>query len=279
MRKIFVFTAVMLTVAVLSFAVWAGVGLSPLITELIMPPGSSHEGVVRITNTGDEAIVVKSSVCGFIAPDGVAVLLDPEHHEEDLYAYCGKELLTVDPSEQTIQAGETFAFRYRISMPEELEPYGGRYVAAVFQVVPPDSDSQVLVATQVASLFLINPGGDVAPHFSLEILEIHQDGTDPRKIYIRVQGENLGNIHLSRDQVFGIVHVVDEDGYIIDQFEAFAHTMLPGEENTHVHHEIWVAPDTLPSGTYFFHVLVIDFSPSDGEAMHYNFLRLVDLKF
>lgn len=276
MRKILVLAALAFAATVLSVAVWAGVGVSPMLTELIMPPGSSHEDVIRVTNSGDEAILVKASMVSFIAPEGVPEFLDPEMGH---YPYCGHDLVTIEPLEQTIQSGETFGFQYRVSMPEELNPYGGRYAAALFTVIPATTAAQVKVAAQVASLFLISPGGEAAPDLSFELLGIRQSETNSREVIITGRGENVGNLHISSGQVFGIVHVVDQDGYIVGEFEAFAHTMLPGEANAHMHEETWTAPDTLPSGEYIFHVTIVTFRGLGREHGHIDVEQVVELAF
>ena len=278
MRKLFVLMTLAFAATVLSVAVWAGVGVSPMVTELILPPGSSHEDVIKVTNSGDEAILVEASITPFIAPQGVPEFLDPQMEH---YAYCGHDLFTIEPLEQTIQPGETFGFQYRVSMPEELDPYGGRYAAALFRVIPAPTGTQVKVSSQVASLFLLNPGGGTAPDFSFELLGIRQSVYNPRQIIIEGFGENRGNLHMAADQVFGIVHVVDQDGYIVGEFRAFAHTMLPGKENSHIHEVTWTAPDTLPNGKYLFHITIINFTGFRTESSHSHIdaERQVELRF
>jgi hypothetical protein len=248
-----------------------------MVTEVIMPPGSAYEDVIRISNTGDEAIVVNSYVCGFMAPEGVALLLDPEEHEETQYPYSGKEILTVEPSEQTIQAGETFEFRYRISMPEELEPYGGRYAAAVFQVVPPASQAQVKVSTQLASLFLLNPGGEVSSHLRFENIRVWQDKANPRLIHCNRLITNDGNVHVAEDQMFGFVHITDEDGYIVGIMHWDSHTMLP--DNAYTNEKTWLAPDFLTSGVYQFHLTTVIYGPVGTEPQRNTGSFDVDLNF
>ncbi|RLE28380.1 hypothetical protein DRJ54_06655, partial [Candidatus Acetothermia bacterium] len=127
----------------------AGISLSPLLTDIVLPPGATYSDVIYITNTADEPVVVQARALGYVLEDGVPRFLDPA---EDTYPYSGKDLLTIEPTELTVQPGESVTFTYRLSMPEDLSPYGGRYVAAVFWVKPAaESEAQVVVSARVAS--------------------------------------------------------------------------------------------------------------------------------
>ena len=159
MRKYQILVIVALVTLIASLSAFGGASLSPILSEITLPPGSSYEDDISLTNTGDEAITVQVQVRGFIAPDGVPVFLNTSSEGYSYSKYSGRELLTVTPVQQTIQPGETSLFHYKLAMPENLDPYGGRYVAAIFRVQPPTTGAQVVVATQIASLFLITPGG------------------------------------------------------------------------------------------------------------------------
>jgi len=160
---------------IVSLAALAGVSISPAVTEIVLPPGTSYEGDITVSNTGDDPIVVEAIIRGFTSPEGVPVFLNPQI---DLYKYSGRGLLTVTPAKQEIQPGKSVLFHYKVTMPEKLDPYGGRYVAAVFRVEPPSNSNegaQVVVTAQVAALFLLNPGGNVSPHFKFEDFRVWQD--------------------------------------------------------------------------------------------------------
>lgn len=268
-------TIALLIVTVASVLALAGVSLSPAVTEIILPPGREYEGDIIVQNTGDTSIVVEAVVRGFTSPDGVPVLLDPAI---DTYKYSGRDLLTITPVEQEIDPGKTASFHYRVAMPENLDPYGGRYVAAVFRVKPPAaSGAEVVVTAQVASLFLLNPGGDVAPHFMFRDFRVWQDVGNPRLIHCDGMITNDGNVHADAEQLYGLMQITDQDGYIVGQMTWHAHTMLP--DNTYRHEETWTAPDWLPSGTYYFYMTAIVYRPDGGEPQHYFAAFKKDLQF
>lgn len=256
-------------------ALAGGISLFPTVTEIILPPGTSYSDVLYITNTGDEPVTVEARVLGFMAPEGVPRFLEPQF---DNYPFSGRDILTVEPAVRTIQPGDTAAFTYELRMPEELEPYGGRYVAAVFKVRPTASEeAQVVVATQVASLFLVSPGGEAAPHLQMGDLRVYQFKANPRKVILEAVVTNNGNLHISGDQIRGYIYITDADGYIVDEFPASTHTLLPG--NSYMHQEAWYAPEDLPSGTYQFHFALVLFGPA-GTKPEYLFLsQEVELNF
>ncbi len=249
-------------------ALAGGIAVYPLLNDILLPPGSSYSDVISVTNTGNEPIVVTAKVMGFMAPEGVPIFLDPA---EDRYPYSGRDLLKLDPTQAELGPGQTVTFHYTVTMPKDLGPYyGGRYVAAVFRAEPkPAAGTQVVVAAQVASLFFLNPGGKAAPHLTLARPKVYPEPTDPRTIVFEVTVINDGNLHISSDQIRGYVFITDADGYVIDQFRAKTHTLLP--HNAYVHREIWHAPKDLPSGTYVFHLGLVLFSP-DPEHPQYLFI-------
>lgn len=259
---------------VASSSVLGGVLMSPMVTDVTLPPGTSYENDITINNTGDKPIVVQAHTVGFIAPEGVPQFLDPA---VDDYPYSGRDLLTITPSEQTVQPGAIVQFHYRVAMPENLDPYGGRYAAAIFRVKPASGGGQVTVATQVASLFLISPGGDVASHLDFKDINIYQKKSDPHSIVLSAKITNDGNVHISSDQIWGMINVADKDGYIVGNFEVGTHTMLPG--NSYTHKETWTAPNYLQSGTYQFHLTVLIFGPVGTDPQKYMLTVPVKLEF
>ncbi|MEA1871205.1 MAG: hypothetical protein U9N00_03305 [Candidatus Bipolaricaulota bacterium] len=152
-----------------------------------------------------------------------------------------------------------------------------RYAAAIFRVKPAATTAQVVVAVQVASLFLLNPGGEVASHLSMDQIGIYQPKNDPYSVVLNARITNDGNLHISRDQIWGMIHVMDEDGYLIDSFEVNTHTMLP--DNSYTHKEVWAAPGYLSSGTYQFHLTLLVFEPLGTEPQRYFLTIPVDLQF
>ena len=277
MHKYQILLIVALVTLMASLSAFGGASLSPILTEVTLPPGSSYEDDISLTNTGDEPINIQVMVRGFTAPDGVPVFLDPSSEAYSYSEYSGRRLLTVTPVQQTIQPGETSLFHYKLAMPENLDPYGGRYVAAIFRVQPPTTGAQVVVATQSASLFLITPGGDgVAPHFTFDDLKVWQDKDNPRLIHSSGLITNDGNLHVNSEQMYGFMHITDEDGYILGQMMWDTHTTLP--DNAYTEEQTWLAPDTLPSGTYYLHMTTLIYLPN-GEEQRYQATIAVELSF
>jgi len=256
-----------------SLSALGGVLMSPMVTELTLQPGTSYEDDITISNTGDEPIVIQASTVGFIAPEGVPQFLDPA---VDDYPYSGRDLLAIAPAEQTVLPGASVLFHYRVAMPADLDPYGGRYVAAIFRVKP-SGGGQVTVATQVASLFLLSPGGDVASHLTFESINIYQKKSDPHSVVLSAKITNDGNVHISSDRIWGMINVADQDGYIVSNFKVGTHTMLPG--NSYTHEENWTAPDYLASGTYQFHLTILIFGPAGTDPQKYMLTLPVKLEF
>ncbi len=268
MRKRILIGAMVLS-ALFCVAAFGGTALSPMLTEITLPPGSSYEDDISLTNTGDDPIVIEVRVRGFTAPDGIPIFTDD-------YAYSGRDLITITPTEQTIEPGETALFHYRAAMPEDLDPYGGRYAAAIFRVKPADTTAQVVVAAQVASLFLLSPAGEAAPHFRFAPFKPQHDEQNPRLIHCSGLITNDGNLHVNAEQMYGFMHITDEDGFILGQMLWKPHTTLPN--NAYIGKRTWLAPDTLPSGTYYLHMTAMIYLP-DGAVQRYEVSMPVELRF
>jgi hypothetical protein len=248
-----------LGIAQLAFA--AGIAVSPLLLEVVLPPGTSYQDAIYVTNTGDEPIVVEAKVVGFMAPEGLPIFLEPEL---DTYPYSGRELLTLEPQDVTVQPGESVAFQFRVEMPEDLEPYGGRYVAAVFRAKPPEAaGAQVIVAAEVASLFLLNPGVEVLPRVEVSHLRVVPSPTAPGEWVIEALMANSGNIHISYQQLVGHIYITDLDGYLVGEVEMHLHTMLPG--TSHFHREVWRPAGELSPGTYRVYLDILALTPLGTE--------------
>ncbi len=266
--------------AVALFGVWGfsalagGISLFPTVTEIILPPGTSYSDMIYITNTGDEPVTVEARVLGFMAPEGIPRFLEPQF---DNYPFSGKDILSIEPVVQTVEPGGTAVFTYELHMPEKLDPYGGRYVAIMFKVKPASSEAQVVVTTQLASLFLVSPGGEAAPHLQMGDLRVYQFKANPRKVILEAVVTNDGNLHISTDQIRGYIYITDADGYIVDEFPASTHTMLPG--NSYMHQEVWYAPEDLPSGTYQFHFALVLFGPVGTRPQYLFMSQEAELNF
>lgn len=258
-----------------SVACAGGIAVYPLFQEIILPPGNSYSDVIYVTNTGDEPMKVTVRALGFMAPEGTPILLEPG---EDNYPYSGRDLLKLEPTARVVGPGETAAFDFTVAMPENLLPYGGRYVAAVFRAEPTErGEGQVLVAAQVASLFLLSPGKAVEPHLEIGTPQIYQAVDDPRKVVLEVPVSNVGNIHISSDQIRGYVYITDEFGYVMDEFVAHTHTILP--DNSYIHREVWHAPEDLPEGTYVLHLALILFAPDPTKPQYIFISQPIKLTF
>jgi len=274
MKKSLVQAAILVfSLALVSYG--GGIALSPLIVDIVLPPGTTYRGTLMVTNTGETPVSLRAHALGFIAPQGIPIFLTPDL---DRYPYSGRDLLQIEPADQEASPGQTVFFTYTLTMPEVLEPFGGRYVAAVVQALPKvEGQAQVVVATRLATLFLISPGLGAAPHFAIKNIRIYQSSANPREVILEADVQNDGNLHVSRDQIIGWIYITDADGYLIDVFQVDTHTMLP--DNEYLHREVWTAPSDLPPGTYQFHLDLWVFGPLGQKSQQYFISLPVELKF
>lgn len=266
----------LLVVCLVGVTAFAGVSITPLVTDILLPPGTAHEGTIMLGNAGDAPVVVEARALGFTTFKGVSILLEPDM---DRFPYSGRDLLTITPTELVIQPGAIATFYYRIVMPENLYPHGGRYVAAVFRVRPPAEEGEVVVAMQLASLFLLSPGVNTAPSLHVENARVRQDDENPRLIRWTGLISNDGNVHIDDEQMEGFLQITDQDGIIVGQVSFNPRTLLP--MNVRRLTVEWLAPDTLLSGTYQLKMTIFihGYGPVENEPLKYTFISLVELDF
>ena len=87
---------------------------------------------------------------------------------------------------------------------------------------------------------------------------------------------NDGNLHVNAEQMYGFMHITDQDGFILGQMMWKTHTTLP--DNAYIEERTGLAPDTLPSGTYYFHMTTMIYLP-DGTVQRYEGSMPVELQF
>ncbi len=249
------------TLIVLAFSVsgFAGLSVTPLLLDLTMSPGSSHTGKLSLQNTGSRPVHVESQVRGFRTSDkGVAHFLSKEAAEE--YPYSGEKLLTIDPVEIVLEPGETHDFTYEIKFPEVPDPFGGRYVGALFKATPVEekveetAGSSIKVATRVGTLILIRPNEEVLvdgkfkefvvkPKIESFSTKIIYEGT---RLLISTLLNNAGNIHIRKTDFSGSIVISEEGGDVIDEIEISPHNVLPA--TSYALNELWSIPAEIKEG-------------------------------
>jgi len=261
-RKILLILNLLLLLATGSLA---GISLTPLLIDLDMKPGSAYEGVLEVTNTGTAPIKVRAMVAGFYSsPNGVPRFIFME--DEKAYAYSGRNLLTLEPSEAVLQGGEVKEFTYKIIFPEVPKPFGGRYMAALFEATPLEEEaakggSRIKVATRVACLFLIRPSEPLV--LGDQFLDLEVKGSIDKVIVKKVAERrfiiapvftNKGNVHIRASEFRGSVIVRSAEGQTVISLPIEPHNILPG--TSFILKTVWDVPKDLPAGRYKLEVKI-----------------------
>src|SRR6056297_708439 len=130
--RVVVTILVLTIVSTFSLTGFSGLSVTPLLLDLTIEPGGSGRGNLYVENTGTEPLTIESQVMGFRTNEkGVALFLT-ENMSQD-YSYSGKKHLSLEPKEIVLEPKQTRVFTYEVKYPMDTEPFGGRYVAALFQ--------------------------------------------------------------------------------------------------------------------------------------------------
>ncbi|MFW6104593.1 MAG: hypothetical protein ACOC6I_01990 [Candidatus Bipolaricaulota bacterium] len=255
-RLSIIITSLLLSIAILigfSFTGFSGVSVAPLLLDLTMSPGSSGTGTLTVSNTGKEPIQIESQVRGFrTSTRGVAHFLSESAAEE--YLYSGENFLTLKPDKAVLEPLESKEFTYEVSYPNNPEPFGGRYVGALFQSTPVEEKqdenggSNIKVATRVGTLFLIRPSeeilvGDEFLEFEVkpEIKELTTSnvyGGD--RLLISTHLKNSGNIHIRKKEFDATISINGPSGELVEEIEISPHYILP--DTSYMLKELWKIP-------------------------------------
>lgn len=242
-----------------SLTAFSGLSVTPLLLDFTMDPGSSHSGTLEVQNTGSSPLVVKSQVRGFrTSLKGTAQFLSEQAAKK--YPYSGENLLKLKPGEVTLEGGESKEFTYELNYPKKPEPFGGRYVGALFQAAVANQEnketkgSSIQVATRVGTLILIRPGEEILVGDEFQEYNVKPEITqlNVRKVYgdkrllVSTYLKNSGNIHIRKKEFSGKALIRSSMGETIEEIKISPHNVLPGTEYALT--ELWKIPDDMKAG-------------------------------
>jgi len=167
-------------------------GVSPVIVDLEVAPGSAAHGEVQLMNSADQERIYYVTTQNFVAKgeDGQQDFL-PEEQKSGLATWILPERRTV-----TLQAGQTFSLNYVVNVPANAEP-GGHYAALFFSDQPgSDTGSAVGVGAKVGVLFLLRVPGDIQESVRVESFRTASDRLTSLPAYFELRLRNLGNVHV-----------------------------------------------------------------------------------
>lgn len=235
---------------------FSGLSVTPLLLDFTMDPGSSHSGTLEVQNTGSTPLTVKSQVRGFkTSLKGTAQFLSEEAAKG--YAYSGEALLKLKPGKVTLEGGESKEFTYELNYPKKPNPFGGRYVGALFQAAPANQESKetkgssIQVATRVGTLILVRPGEEIVLEDEFQEYKVKPEisQVNARKVYdgnrllVSTYLKNSGNIHIRKKEFSGTAAIRKPSGEKVEEIEISPHNVLPDTEYALT--ELWQIPNNL----------------------------------
>lgn len=131
-----------------------GLTFSPLRTEFDVAPGTSHEGILRVSNSTDKPITVQLSAESF-------TVINRQYD----YAFSSEsdvaKWVTFAPQAVDLAPGQGKDVTYMVGVPLTAEP-GGRYISLFASTDTGADDGGVKSRQRVASLVYLTVLGDVS---------------------------------------------------------------------------------------------------------------------
>ena len=187
-----------------SFA--AGITISPPKFEFDANPGQIIRGVIKITNTDTDTLMLTPSVQDFVASGetGQPKFVDAKDSDKAISLgnwvnVNGNKIVTATPK-------KIAEVPFTITVPSDAEP-GGHYGAIFF--APPAGSGQVGVAQRIGALVLVRVKGDINESGKLDIFGTYDKSLEGEKLHetsantfysalpvnFTVRYQNTGNIH------------------------------------------------------------------------------------
>ncbi len=257
--KITLFLISLTMVAGISLTAFSGLSVTPLLLDLTIVPGGSGSGVLTVQNTGEKPVLIESQVQGFKTSEkGVARFLSGTAAKE--YPYSGEKLLTLTPGEAVLKAGKSKEFTYEVSYPKDLDPFGGRYVGALFKGSPIEEDqekskgSSIKVATRVGTLILIRPSEEILIGEEFREFKVNPKIKDfytrtvysGKRLLIHTLLHNAGNIHIREKEFTGKIRIEDSSGSLVEEIKMAPHNVLP--DTSYALTELWKISEKIKQG-------------------------------
>jgi len=203
LRKISYLLLAILFLNVSPVLLYAGIGVKPTVTEIILSPGEREKGTFTVLNDGDKAIQVKVE------------LEDWARGKERIDV---GSWLEVKPLEFELAPGEVKKVKYRIDVPEEAK---GELVTMVFFGSLAPAGGGVGIKTRFGvSIYVAIEGTEVvqANIERLDVVKYSGENSDNYGINFGVTVENMGNVHIRPK---GKVTIDDKEGNRVREVDIF----------------------------------------------------------
>lgn len=230
--------------------------VEPAKIRLIIPPGSSKTGTIKVYNLSGEPKNIRAyfedwyylPVC-----DGTKDFKPSGTTERSAAPW-----IDFSPSEFTVPPYGKQQVNYTVKVPADAQ--GGHYCVLFFENYLSEGQQNeegvtVNVAVRIASLFYIEPEGTIKRSAAIEDLKIAKERN---KSVITAKFTNTGNVDINTKSTF---FIIDQKGMVYARGEFNDAYTFPGDSTTLS--ASW--SETLPKGVYDL-VLTVDIGRALSEA-------------
>ncbi len=185
--------------------------VSPLRSDITLPPGGSAKVPVNVTNLTGNTIALSPIENDFVAGPGESgtpsIILD-----QNTFAptHSLKKFMSPLPATVDVPANSTAEVDLIINVPKTAQP-GGYFGAVRFVPASSNGSKNVNLSASVASLVLLTVPGPTVEHLNLTNFDVQQAGTSgtnfrtPSNISLLLRFQNTGNI---QEAPFGQIYVL-----------------------------------------------------------------------
>jgi len=181
LKKVFYISVALLLLDLFPVLLYAGIGVTPTVTEIRLSPRNRETGILTVANDGDKATKVK---------------VELENWGKGTEEVGVDSWLRVEPLEFEIGAGETKEVKYEIEVPEKAK---GELVVMVFFGSLASAGGGVGIRTRFGVSIYVAIKGTEAVEANIEKLDVAKysgENSDNYGINFGVTVGNMGNVHI-----------------------------------------------------------------------------------
>ncbi len=196
----------------------------PPVSEFKVDPGDKSEGLLKIVNSGNQALTFKVQVKDFVVEDTVGtphILPDNTLSKK----YSASSWIAVSPDTFTVPAGKTQQINYYLQVPLDARP-GGHYAAIVYepQQLLGVQGTGAGVETHLGTLFYVRVNGNIVENATVKTFKPENSFAEYGPVKINTQIINYSDSHI---RPIGTVSVKNILGQVVYSQALEEHNIFP----------------------------------------------------
>lgn len=205
-----------------------GLQVSSPIYEYTIKPGAVQQDIIKIKNVGTSTNTFYPQVVDFKS-DNKSGSPVPLKVGEENGSYSLAKWISFTTESTTLNAGESAAFNFNVTVPENAEP-GGHYALILFSTqAPAVAGNGVSLVSEVGSIILVRVAGNAKEAAAVKDFTTDKTNYNTAKVNFTTTINNSGNVHIQPKGVITIKNIFGGQVAAVD-VNQLGGNVLPGSD-------------------------------------------------